>query len=335
MLRCISDSFFSGIWEEDWILENNGDISKNGPFVTPDLRKPVQDLWTKLKVLRMYDIGSIEQDFIPELNSFGMKFYHEATNLTLTLVTRQHFILELQTCRLLNYMTAFDSRTVPIMTIVKYWAHINQVIPLIPLNNTDQADLSSLSNQALSLDWLIIVFLSSRRFIPTVRQILERPHKKLIMYEQDIGFDADLTFAKAWTTKRSLPEVNTGEFIKSVLSLVQEFFKFWRQLPSNPFVVNSRDGEIIESKEFSKKFPFCQLSIQELTAIKNTNPEVGKPYVSMLHPLCLRYMLSFDKSTIYGDSTSLIKNTTEKLQTISFYENNGKSYLDLKSLFFI
>lgn len=132
----------------------------------------------------------------------------DALNLVLTkadsvrcyvsLVCNPQVLVEAQLCKLLQYMCVFDCRTIPLLTLVRYWATINHIYP--SGNNYENPGINIPFPAAL--DWLVITWMASQGLVPRPREILNLPHSRMEIQihsnTTDVGFCQDPKFVQTW-----------------------------------------------------------------------------------------------------------------------------------------
>ncbi len=131
----------------------------------------------------------------------GYKVNYKGSTIPIRLFTYTKIMIEVQVCRILKYLCLFDRRCHPLLTLVHYWTYSNNV-PFFILEPPGKSHLSLPTPQ--NLQWLVIHFMCYRKYIPTVREIQERPHQALRNVDTgiDIGFFADLEYVREWRSMK-------------------------------------------------------------------------------------------------------------------------------------
>lgn len=109
-------------------------------------------------------------------------------------VCQPEMIAEAQLCKLLRYMRTFDSRTISLLSLVRYWAKVNNIT--FGENSTNSG--VGVAYPA-ALDWMVISWMSTQGLVPRPRDILQREHSLIeIVFQNhkvDLGFCLDSKYA--------------------------------------------------------------------------------------------------------------------------------------------
>jgi len=173
----------------------------------------------------------------------GTLFYHITSGFPFNIVFNSPIhLLEVQTCRLLEHLLTFDARAKPLLTLVRYWAQVNN----LSVSRQSEEVIPGFPPGPATLDWLVLLFLCNKGVVPTPRELTERPHDVLLFDGVDIGFSTDLEHTQSFN---SPPIVQEDGRIVAVLELAQEFFMFFpdqfcRRNLRHGAVLNTRDGKI-------------------------------------------------------------------------------------------
>jgi len=162
-------------------------------------------------------------------DELGLTFLHKATKLSFNIVNNPAYILEVQTCRLLEYLLTFDPRAKPMLTLIRYWAKVNN----IRFAKEDDKFTPGFPPDPAILDWFVMIYLCEKKIIPSPRQLCLKPHEVVKYSGRDIGFSADPEFAK----ECALDYEKTSEkaFSVDVLTLARKWFEFFgRESSSAP-----------------------------------------------------------------------------------------------------
>ncbi|ODM90849.1 Poly(A) RNA polymerase cid13 [Orchesella cincta] len=218
------------------------------------------------------------------LSDDAIQFHCGTNGLTFSLVPQPFLLPEIQTCRLVWYLCSFDPRVKPLLTVIRYWAKVNEVRlgkPGVPV--------FSHAPDPAALDWLVIFFLCHRmRILPSPREITERPHSKILIQGVDIGFAQDSSYAQQFSSRYLQPDKELHAF--NVFWLAKKMFQFYSKelhLGTRKFVLNARDGEVITMREFLcvKTMLKTKLSHDErISARKEILNERIIPNLVLLHP---------------------------------------------------
>lgn len=206
----------------------------------------------------------------------GCKLKYKNSSIPIRLFTYSETMGEAQVCRLMKYLCLFDPRCHPLLILTHYWIFINNV-KFSTKEDPAHAHLSL--QEPLNFQWLVIHFMCYRKYIPTVREIQNRPHEILSdrLNRTDIGFFADLKYVKEWRLLKNGPKEDWGYctegFVLNVIKLFQDFLEFCGVfLNSGNFILNTKDGEVIEIENFLTSEPgngwTTKMSEKELTLLK-------------------------------------------------------------------
>ncbi len=143
---------------------------------------------------------------------------------------REDCVMECQVNCLFNYLCRFDPRSNSLINLVNYWANLNAIDIC---GKGDPENLLELPSH-YTVKWLVMFFLCYKKYVPTVREIIERsPDTNLLIDEvtgTSIGFHSDPTFVEAWKyekgTSEGLKDELSEMFIISLLQLLGKFFWF-------------------------------------------------------------------------------------------------------------
>lgn len=195
-------------------------------------------------------------------------------SFSFTLVTHEAYFMEARLGDLLRYMCTFDSRAMPLLTLVRYWAKINQVF----LGEGQEASQSKLITPgSATLDWLVISWMVQRGLVPSPERILSRNHQHVYIqltevFVVDVGFSTDSELAEEWTKQRSnYPKVEDN-FILSILLLAQGFFQDFAKMKTENWLLNTRIGKLKPTK---KNINCDPLNNSQTTRLSVTSPFIA------------------------------------------------------------
>lgn len=164
-----------------------------------------------------------------------------------TLVTDPSYLVEIRLCQLFQYMCEFDSRAIPLLTIIRYWAKVNKVI----LGESRPASKLLIPAPA-SLDWLVISWMVRIGLVPSPQQIIKRRlHVMNIEIENviiDTGFLADREYAEEWKGQAQPYPKDGDASILDIIQLAQLFFEECFEMKGGRWLLNTRTAEIISMK---------------------------------------------------------------------------------------
>jgi len=255
-------------------------------------------------------------------------------------------------CRLLKYMISFNPKAHSVYTLVHYWARVNK----IRLASFMREQQPCRAKEPAALEWLLACFLGSKKVIPTPRQVTSRgPRDPLYFSNLDIGFVEDEKFVSQW--KRQHPQPPSGEnqehFVLNILQLVSEFFAFLSRLATRRFVVNTKDGELVEKKfldDFAAGMPvniaaFTKLTREEMAMVcfdekksvgnkKVLAPKLmGNNELIIIHPFLWHTEFSFKYENFLANISKDVKRSREKIEGfLASYDGASQQEVDLKSL---
>jgi len=223
-------------------------------------------------------------------DELGQTFLHKPSNLSFNIVNNPAYILEVQTCRLLEYLLTCDPRAKPMLTLIRYWAKVNN----IRFTKPDGQFTPGFPPDPAILDWFVMIYLCEKKIIPSPRQLCLKPHEVVMYSGRDIGFSADPEFAKECAL--DYEKTNEKAFSVDVLTLARKWFEFFgREFGEhgckNVFL-NTRDGEILPGERFTNLE--CRMTYVETCSIKRSshkenltraNAQPGERVVTMINPL--------------------------------------------------
>jgi len=173
----------------------------------------------------------------------GTLFYNTTSGIHFNIVFNSPLhLLEVQTGRLLEHLLTFDARAKLLLTLVRYWAQVNN----LSVSKQSEEVIPGFPPGPATLDWLVLLFLCKKGVVPTPRELNKRPHDVLLFDGVDIGFSTDLEHTQSFNSHQQVQE--DGKIV-DVLELAQEFFQFFpvqfsgRNLRHGA-VLNTRDGKI-------------------------------------------------------------------------------------------
>ncbi|CAL8140292.1 unnamed protein product [Orchesella dallaii] len=238
---------------------------------------------------------------------------------------------EIQACRLVAYYCSFDSRIKPLITVIRYWAKING----IQLANSNDVSHKRAPDPA-ALDWLVVFFLCHKmKILPTPREVTERPHPKFSWSNFDIGFSFDLNFAKTFSDRYKEPTKERHSL--NTFHLAIKFFKFYskelRLVTGRKITLNTRDGEIIETKEFGgylRDIP-SKLPLEERQMAKKGKNIgiVAEMAINLLHPLYPAHGFSICDKNFVKTVCPAMERTGKKLKRALDFYKKGQQF-DIK-----
>lgn len=235
----------------------------------------------------------------------GTLYKHNSTGFQFSLSTHPLTLPEAQLDHLVCYLCTFDPRVKPLLTLVYFWAHSNHVRIAEQEESIHKSRFHSNVSEPVALEWLVMLFLIHGGLLPSVRQIIQRPHKTMLLTGKniDLGFAADPQYAREWAHSRTTPVPRKGstEFVISVVALLQNLFEFYSsQLEEGCWLLNPMDGEII--KREGTHCHKSSLDSEEMRALNVTQQKasgsdkhliISRHRIYMLHPLHITSRLSF------------------------------------------
>jgi len=281
----------------------------------------------------------------------GFDFVHTPTAANFTVAGHFMQMLETQNCRLLKHMISFNSKAIPVFTLIHYWAKVNKIGFERCATLVDSVSPVKAKEPA-ALEWLVACFLASKKVIPTPREVMARGPRKFFDFGgQDIGFIEDEAFVSHWKGKHGNPQENEEEFVLSILKLVREFFAFLSSLATQDFVVNTRDGELVEKQVFrdfaagksiENLEEFTKLTMEEFNKIcfdekrgqeKYLALKVGNDYLNIVSPFFWHEHFSLDSRNFFANISRAVKQSGEKIEKfLASFENGSQNEVDLESL---
>jgi len=301
----------------------------------PPVNKTITNALTTTPEAKSVEISFINKSEGLKLGLFeGGKgrqlFQWKKNGVTFSIGSRLNVLPEVQACRLVQYLCSFDPRVKPLLTVIRYWAEVNDIRLAKPgggrFNPPDTA----------VLDWLVIFFLChKKKMIPTPRQVQERPHRKLLVNDIDIGFCADPSFVQEFKQDPCMEVGGAVAQAFNIFNLAKQFFEFYSH--NKKLVLNMMDGEIIPMEQFVGDINTMEtkLSEQERQWARKMHRGNNPGHLILLHPLNLnlkRGFACFDRN--YVDSVvPVMKVTRDKLETAfnKYSRKKDKSELDFRS----
>ncbi|CAL8140288.1 unnamed protein product [Orchesella dallaii] len=338
------------VWYRNWFLKLKSNTT-NELLCFVDQKgiygKQSTDIFANFASFPYLENGRFSEMFlnIPDLKiseitdnnyKWGEYFLCEANGLIFNIAPAPHSkIPESQTCRLLAYLCSCDLRLKPLLTVIRYWAKVNEI------KLADPHEISSRrAPDPAALDWLVVFFLCYRMSIlPTPREIMEKSHPKLEFNYVGIGFSEDPSFAQQHSDRYNEPEQE--RHLLNVFNLVRGFFKFYSEELNlgmeRQIVLNMKDAEIIPLKAlFGEIEQFeTKLSKDERHLVRNRRARGVKRMKSfqLLHPLNLSDGLSFCDKNFVTCVCPVMEITGKKLeQALDLYHSRGDEF-DIKLVF--
>ncbi|CAL8140286.1 unnamed protein product [Orchesella dallaii] len=337
------------VWYRNWFLKLKSNTT-NELLCFVDQKgiygKQSTDIFANFASFPSLDNGKYSEMFlnIPHLKiseitdnnyKWGEYFLCEANGIIFNIAPVPHSkISESQTCRLLAYLCSFDQRLKPLLTVIRYWAKVNQI------KLADPHEISSRrAPDPAALDWLVVFFLCYRMSIlPTPREIMEKSHPKLEFHFVDIGFSEDPSFVQQHSDRYNEPDQE--RHLLNVFNLAKGFFKFYSEELNlgmeRQIVLNMKDAEIIPLKGlFGEIEQFeTKLSKEERKFVTNRKNRGVKRMKSfqLLHPLNLLDGLSFCDKNFVTCVCPVMEITGKKLeQALDLYKSGDE--FDIKFVF--
>jgi len=235
---------------------------------------------------------------------------------------------EVQACRLVQYLCSFDPQIKPLLTVIRYWAKVNEIYLVESHGGRSHApDLAA-------LDWLVIFFLChKKKMLPTPRHIQERPHTKLIANGIDVGFFADPSFVQEFKQNPYKEVGGAGVQPFNIFKLAKQFFEFYNH--NRKLVLNTKDGEIIPMEQFVGDITTIEtkLSEEERELAKKVHPGDNPGHLILPHPLYLKSGIAcFDRNYV-SSVVPAMKVTRDKIENAfnKYSRKKDESDLDFRS----
>jgi len=254
-----------------------------------------------------------------ENNDHRQHFQCPEIGIVFGLEPRPIVLPEVQACRLVTYLCSFDPRVKPLLTLIRYWAEVNEIRLAKPNSGRFHPP------DPAALDWLVIFFLCHRKkMLPTPRQVQARTHAKLFMGGFDIGFSDDSNFVQQFNQK---PYIESNEVVGAlnIFNLAVQFFRFYvsfgdrevkKKEKKKRVVLNMRDGEVIPMEQFVGDSTLIEtkLSEEEREMAREVNPGENPGQMILLHPLYLKHGFSFCDKTFVNSNCPAMDITKKKLE---------------------
>ncbi|CAL8121172.1 unnamed protein product [Orchesella dallaii] len=254
--------------------------------------------------------SKIAQGVLPHVvkaNKRGSQFLHQPSGLKFSIVADSLFKTEAQTCRLVNFLLDSDPRARPFFTLIFYWAKACKVEVSKP-SCKFRSEAHAFAPKPAALEWMILLFLTHKKVIPSPREVLNRSHQKLFILEKtDIGFSNAKWVNPFSFGESETPPENSNEFFMHLVELARDFFNFYSELRTGSWILNTRDGEVISKDDFLNKKPYVdwktKLKPVEIANIKAAGAEfkltkgeshLNESGILMLHPLYCQWCLLFE-----------------------------------------
>lgn len=238
-----------------------------------ELRKSIRTSEKLEELLPSTAFCDLNKDGFKNTAALGMIITVPDTSpISVTLVCHPAGLVEVQLCKLLQYMCTFHMNALPLLTLIRYWSKVNN----IALGESNVGPPGIRIPAPASLDWLVISWMAAKGLLPSPRALLERPHKPLYVEldsrKIDVGFSADSECARKWMEKTSEAEYGTDLFFQNLVEMAQYFFE--DNVPLfliGNFLVNTRDAQIIRMSRFQQdnKVPStCKLTSSEIRIVR-------------------------------------------------------------------
>ncbi|CAL8121176.1 unnamed protein product [Orchesella dallaii] len=249
-----------------------------------------------------------KEEQIKKFEQRAYQFIHNPSGLKFSIVADSLFKTETQTCRLFNFLLDSDPRARPFFTLIFYWAKkckVESSKPFFKFRHKSHA----FAPEPSALEWMILLFLTHKKVVPSPREVLNRTHQKLVIFgKADIGFsNAKWVNPFPFSGTKTPPE-NSNEFFIHLVELAREFFNFYLELRTGSWILNTRDGEVIKKDDFVNKKPYVdwktKLKPEEIGNIKSASAEckstmvnLDKSVIYMIHPIFCRWSIMFASGT--------------------------------------
>lgn len=169
----------------------------------------------------------------------GFKLVHLPTKVNITIVTpnEKGCLMEVQVCRLIEYLCQFDPRCHSLITLVCYWMNLNSI--KITGESDPQNPLELPPHYTVY--WLVLFYMIHAGYIPTPREILNRnPDNSLKdpVTGANIGFYCDSAYVKLWRSAQvfSRGTIPDDEFSHEYISGLLKLFHIFLEFIKNSFV---------------------------------------------------------------------------------------------------
>lgn len=222
--------------------------------LTVYVHKPLAKL---RKLLSLQDTHISNKFILLKTPKKTLKVKHVDTNVKINIVTntKKGCRMEMQVCRLIEYMCQFDPRCHTLITLVCYWVKINSIQIG---GETDPENPLGLPPH-YTVYWLVLFYMIRKGFIPSPREILKNCQDNSVrdlVTGANIGFKCDPSYVNLWRSKQklmrsSIPDDDfSNEFILDMLSLFRNFLEFCRRTlldqarscRVNLLILNTHDG---------------------------------------------------------------------------------------------
>lgn len=297
------------------LANTNQKVLLLNPFIPPtseasSLSSTTIDKATKDSILKHPDFTSKLQEFsrisYENCRTPGIPYRNPHTSFRFNFITLPLAIGEGFLSELLQYLTTFDPRVRPLLTIVHYWAVSNSVTISEP--SRDKENDHDNCPEPIALEWMVILFLINARILPSIRSILDKPHTPVEICKKgthghDIGFTPDPEYSKQWKSNVVVPSQDSDAFLTNVIELAADFFQFYPEtLHQGCWILNPKDGELIKrdgsrcgKSSLSKEDMSKIMKLQESETFCQSKPHlvIANYRIYMLHPLVVTWRLSF------------------------------------------
>ncbi len=249
-----------------------------------------------------------------EDSRLGCKFIHGPTGRQFQIVNCKRFIVEVQACQLFKYCCDFDLKIRRVLALARYWSIVNDV-------NFGE---SKVSPKPYSLDWLILTFFIHKKYVPSVRSILARPHRPIIEYDYDesgtdVGFCADVEYCREWRHAQNVSYSCRESYHLTTLQTFQNFLEFCctQIFDQGGVIINPKDGEILKRDKLFNGQIISKLSSEEVKILQlQENSSNSSSNWYMIHPFITSWRFSAPKKNMEPVIAAVTRKTNERLKTL-------------------
>lgn len=328
--------FDLGIWGKDEWDESTCDPIK--PFIISKFFHSPELVFSDIEKISKHEF---KKSIDPNEESFGVELLHKSTGLKFRVINSPLLLYEVQTCRLIEYLCEFDPVVLPLLGLLNYWANVNSLM----FGNLRVTNPSNpfVTPFPASLNWFVLLFLMEKKVIPSTREILSKPHKKIIWQGKDLGFSDDSRYPKAWSSLSARPlslseqiarlrnsddvELYSIPKILRMLHILKDFFSFYRtKVLATGFqqgiIFNPKGGYILTRSDIMNKK--LSLDSSERKILQKSRC-FTKYDVCILHPIDFsKFSLSFNNEIFKHVFFPLMELTMKKIRKFLSKLKKGK-----------
>ncbi|CAL8084141.1 unnamed protein product [Orchesella dallaii] len=317
----------------DLLIYFSSDGSQTRLWATDMMEKTIAS--SSSSILALKNVGIVEE---------GVPFLHQPTGIRFGLAAHPLTVPEVISCQLLQYLIKFDPRARYLLSIIHYWARVNE----ITLGEEDIPRVRQ--HEAIpdpsALEWLCLFFFGWKNLIPAPREVLRWPFKPgdRVSADKTKIFLEDEQLIARWRRRYSIPDEDTDAFVISLLQLAKDFFSFCYSNIFPGSVLNTLDAEIISKsvlrgnlKDASTKLTTYERNLVRRKLYQSKDDDG----IFLMQPLRLQYSFSISTDKFRNLLVPAAKSSADKIGQFLTRANKiveegvgwPKAEVDVKQLF--